>query len=362
MRFVNRVLRCAVVVVAALVVPSTPAVAQGLFQSLFGGPPKPQVQPLPPMPQGSVVLQPPGIPRRGERFDNFLRPGQRSYSPARGDVGDGVDLTERRSRSSDGEGGTYTTVCVRLCDGYYWPVRHASRRRDFQRDAKACEASCGESARLFYIPTRGGAIETAIDLSGKQYAKLPGALLYRTNLINGCACRPSPWSDSERMRHDDYARIEAEARRVAEEAAAAAALAAAIAGPAPPPGSFRAAQEIGMPDRNLRIATKKPAIGAPGASQVAAQVASAAASTPAIDSQPTEPRPRGAATRAAKTNLGPRPIVIGDVRPQRRIAQSQPSSSAAPLPAAFKPVSGFGGPSSGGSSGGFTWPGDAPRR
>ena len=55
---------------------------------------------------------------------------------------------------------TYRTLCVRLCDGFYFPISPATPQSRFARDADACSASCGSEARLFYHPNVGGNVDT----------------------------------------------------------------------------------------------------------------------------------------------------------------------------------------------------------
>jgi hypothetical protein len=101
--------------------------------------------------------------------------------------------------------GTYRTVCVRLCDGFYFPLSYATTRSGLARDADSCTASCGAEARLFYYPTAGGEIESAVDLTGFAYGELPNAFKYRKRLVQGCRCRPQPWTETELQRHRAYA-------------------------------------------------------------------------------------------------------------------------------------------------------------
>ena len=100
---------------------------------------------------------------------------------------------------------TYRTLCVRLCDGFYFPVSGAAPQSRFTRDAEACNASCGAEARLFYHPSVGGNADTMVDLTGMAYSALPNAFKYRQALVPSCRCRPQPWSDAERERHRAYA-------------------------------------------------------------------------------------------------------------------------------------------------------------
>lgn len=132
---------------------------------------------------------------------------QRSYS--------GYPISPYRSFGSPDRGfddgnefqqsGAVRTLCVRMCDGFYFPISYAVPRSALARDADACTASCGPDARLFYHPTQGGDAESMVDLSGLAYASLPNAFKYRKTLVQGCSCRPQPWSETELQRHRGYA-------------------------------------------------------------------------------------------------------------------------------------------------------------
>lgn len=101
-------------------------------------------------------------------------------------------------------GGSFKTVCVRTCDGYYWPVSRSVKRERFETDAKRCEAGCLGEAKLFYQHKDSEDPKTMVDLEGTPYTALKTAFLYRKTLINGCGCRAAPWSMAEHVRHQDY--------------------------------------------------------------------------------------------------------------------------------------------------------------
>ena len=147
-----------------------PAEAQSFPQSIFG--------------YGSQALRSPYRPPYGTRD----RP---SWG---GEEGQRLD-----------RGGTYRTLCVRLCDGFYFPVSSAAMQSSFARDADACSASCGAESRLFYHRNDGGDVESMVDLTGMAYNTLPNAFKYRKTLVEGCRCRPQPWSEAELQRHRAYA-------------------------------------------------------------------------------------------------------------------------------------------------------------
>lgn len=112
---------------------------------------------------------------------------------------------------------TYRTVCVRLCDGYYWPISYATTRSSFERDAAKCEASCG-GAKLYVYRNPGEEAEDMVDLRGQPYTRLTTAFLYRTQYDAQCKCQPHPWEEAARLRHRIYA-LEAAARQGDRKAA-----------------------------------------------------------------------------------------------------------------------------------------------
>jgi|SRR5581483_78629 len=175
------VLRVAVAMVAILLAwPIEPLRAQGFLQQFFGYRPPARLY-------GYPAVRPYPLYRAPAYWPPYDRPDDGGRAPL-------------------GRPDTYRTLCVRLCDGYYYPISSATLSNSFSRDADACSASCGSEARLFYYPNAGGSVETMTDLTGLAYSALPNAFLYRKTLVEGCRCRPEPWSDAELQRHRDYAR------------------------------------------------------------------------------------------------------------------------------------------------------------
>ena len=99
----------------------------------------------------------------------------------------------------------YRTVCVRLCDGYYFPINHSSSRGNFYSDAQQCQSRCRGQTQLFYMPSHTSDINQARSVSGKAYKQIENAFLYRKKYVPSCTCRPAPWSPEERARHAMYA-------------------------------------------------------------------------------------------------------------------------------------------------------------
>ncbi len=129
-------------------------------------------------------------------IDPSYAPQRRGYAypySAPGGYGDRQDQDEYGFPRWRQRQASYRTLCVRLCDGYYWPISYSATRDQLGVDAQQCEASCGSPARL-YIHRTGGGVEEMADLYGKPYAELPTAFLYRKKFIAACRCKPEPWS------------------------------------------------------------------------------------------------------------------------------------------------------------------------
>jgi hypothetical protein len=86
---------------------------------------------------------------------------------------------------------TYRTLCVRTCDGYYFPISFATRPQGFEADAQQCRARCPSAVVELYVHENpGGTVEQMASLSGKPYGSIPTAFLYRKEYVQGCSCNP----------------------------------------------------------------------------------------------------------------------------------------------------------------------------
>lgn len=93
--------------------------------------------------------------------------------------------------------GTFRTLCVRTCDGYYFPISFSTGFDFLQRDAETCEAMCpGTEAKLFFHRVPDQESEAMISLQGQPYTALPQAFLYRKlnteQADPSCTCQAQP--------------------------------------------------------------------------------------------------------------------------------------------------------------------------
>jgi Protein of unknown function (DUF2865) len=117
--------------------------------------------------------------------------------------------------------GTFRTVCVRTCDGGYFPVSFATYQARFQDDERTCKALCpATEATLFTYRNPGEDINQAVSINGQPYTSLPNAFKFRTEFNPSCACKAAGQTWSEALKSvDDRAGIEQGDIIVTEESA-----------------------------------------------------------------------------------------------------------------------------------------------
>lgn len=102
--------------------------------------------------------------------------------------GNGEFLRDGRfgySRRSD----TFRTMCVRSCDGFYFPVSFSTTRERFSNDEQACQAACpGTNVSLYVHRNPGEGPEQMVSTRGDAYASLPTAFKYRKTFDQSCSC------------------------------------------------------------------------------------------------------------------------------------------------------------------------------
>jgi len=87
-------------------------------------------------------------------------------------------------------GGTYRTICVRTCDGYYFPISFSTTPDHFREDEIACQRMCpAAEVSLYTYHNPGEEVSQAVSLNGRLYTELPTAFQYRKALNPACSCR-----------------------------------------------------------------------------------------------------------------------------------------------------------------------------
>src|SRR5712675_1154640 len=97
------------------------------------------------------------------------------------------------------QSGTLRTVCVRTCDGAYFPISFATVPARFPDAERTCKALCpAAEANLFTYRNPGEDINQAVSINGQPYASSPNAFRYRQEFNPSCACKAAgqTWSDA----------------------------------------------------------------------------------------------------------------------------------------------------------------------
>jgi Protein of unknown function (DUF2865) len=138
----------------------------------------------------------------GQLAQNNCGPQYRAAAAAEGPSGFLDSLFGGHIVSPGGDGapsGTFRTVCVRACDGYYFPISYSTVQSRFADDARTCQRECpATAAELYTYRNPGEDVGQAVSLSGQAYTALPTAFQYRKEFTPTCSCRRpgQSWADA----------------------------------------------------------------------------------------------------------------------------------------------------------------------
>ncbi|HUO00615.1 MAG TPA: DUF2865 domain-containing protein [Bradyrhizobium sp.] len=132
----------------------------------------------------------------GNFFSNLFGNNNPAAAPSPGEPVGPID--------NGGQSGTYRTVCVRACDGFYFPISFATVPARFPDDERTCKALCpAASASLFTYRNPGEDMNSAVSLSGQPYTSIPNAFAYRQKFNPTCSCKPAGETWAEALKNID---------------------------------------------------------------------------------------------------------------------------------------------------------------
>src|SRR5215831_6357250 len=133
-------------------------------------------------------------PRPQNFFEALFGGGNVAPSPAPGGYPGSTELPQT---------GTYRTLCVRTCDGFYYPISFSTVPTRFPDDERTCQRTCpAAEVTLFTHRNPGEDVNQAVSLSGQNYRDLPNAFHYRQALNPSCGCRRPGQSWAEALGRD----------------------------------------------------------------------------------------------------------------------------------------------------------------
>jgi hypothetical protein len=101
--------------------------------------------------------------------------------------------------------GTYRTLCVRTCDGFYFPISYSTVPSKFPDDERVCQRMCpAAEATLYAHRNPGEDVAQAVSTSGQPYSSMPNAFRYRKEFNAACSCKAAgqTWSDALKQLDD----------------------------------------------------------------------------------------------------------------------------------------------------------------
>jgi len=120
--------------------------------------------------------------RRRDPFTNFWQDNDGDSGRGTGNLFGGLPFA------------TYRTVCVRLCDGYYFPVSFSTLPPHFERDVNVCHSKCAAPTELYFHQNPGGSVDQMVSQRTQQpYTALRTAFRYRKEYVQGCSCKQNEY-------------------------------------------------------------------------------------------------------------------------------------------------------------------------
>ena len=164
------------------------------------------------------------------------------------------------------QSGTYRTVCVRTCDGFYFPISFATVPARFPDDERTCKNLCpAAEASLFSYRNPGEDMNQAVSINGQPYSSSPNAFRYRQEFNPSCACKAAGQTWSEALKTiDDKASAEQQGDIIVTEESAK------KMSRAPTKGAAAAAKKGAAPAGTTATAPAAPDASAPAANSTAA--------------------------------------------------------------------------------------------
>ena len=103
------------------------------------------------------------------------------------------------SEQGDNHLGGALAICVRQCDGGFFPVSYSARRANLEELATLCKALCPNAEVALYTKSLWGELDSAVSMSGESYGDHPNALKFQKTLVPACGCKPPDKSWAEAL-------------------------------------------------------------------------------------------------------------------------------------------------------------------
>jgi len=120
-------------------------------------------------------------------FDQLFGGGGSIFAPEQQQIGSG-----------------FRTVCVRTCDGSFFPISFSTSQDRFRDDERTCQRMCpAAEVVLFSYRNPGEDISKAVSINGQPYTALPNAFRFKQEYNSACSCKRQGESWADALKHLD---------------------------------------------------------------------------------------------------------------------------------------------------------------
>jgi hypothetical protein len=143
--------------------------------------------------------RPSGSPRSAGLFEQLFGPDEAEpgfdQPPSAGDI----PASQDPQAGEEVVGSSLRTICVRKCDGFFFPISFSTSSAAFPSDEQACRAQCPSAeVELYAYDTYSQQPDDAISAStGEPLRSLPNAFKFRTQFVQSCTCNASGQSTAQ---------------------------------------------------------------------------------------------------------------------------------------------------------------------
>jgi Protein of unknown function (DUF2865) len=137
---------------------------------------------------------------------------ERTWRRERWTLRTSLEVSRRRGTQSERKMAAAYTVCVRTCDGSFFPISYTGAGSRADSLEEVCRALCPNAEAALYSFPFGGTIEEAVSASGEPYANLPNADKFEQAYDPNCSCRRQgeSWAEALAAAEAKYGRHSSE--------------------------------------------------------------------------------------------------------------------------------------------------------
>jgi hypothetical protein len=90
-------------------------------------------------------------------------------------------------------------ICVRTCDGGFFPISYSARSSNLDDLATMCRALCPNAEVKLYTASQSKVLSSALSIDGEAYSDHPNAHKFETTYDPSCGCKPPGQSWAEAL-------------------------------------------------------------------------------------------------------------------------------------------------------------------